>query len=552
MYLPKTLSSDVVAYLERNRLSSDHIVSKLEINPSILLKFLMQASQNRVWFNSNVPLVLRLVNVVTRMIVNQLISWDLVLKVLSVMIRNNPAIHQCIMKEGLQRKSACRLYVSLIFAANCPSERDIWSENFKKNLNQVVVSNVEAKNFVLIYESLFLDDFSNFYTVQFKDLLKTLFRCKTFGYEKGVNALESIAISRLNNFKKVLKALTFATLNQFERLREQALFFINNFQFHVVRDEIKTIYNVFSIKTCYNNEKNNECSSKLVDSFQDYAEYKRRNLIQDIAFEVFQLMVEGDDVTSSCKTLKNVFSKAHEKGPLIFKENPRDLIIDGEDGLIDEEIIALMIAYKFTGLELTNYSLITYDFLENISKIQPDLDFLGLFWCDEIEEKLINAIPTLFPHLGKLCLSDIVIKVSAAADILKLSELDTLELRNCTLTLPSEIPKLPLLEQLYLSKVNILGGSLFALLRAGDKITSLSIANCSDFDLALSPNAENLSELGVSASQLIIKEGAIDGIHRYQNLKKLYIEGSISSELKLALAELIKNKKIVVKFSGSN
>lgn len=552
MYLPKTLSSDVVAYLECNHFSSDRIVSKLEINPSILMKFLMQASQNRVWFHSNVPLVLRLVNVVTRMIVNQLVSWDLVLKVLSMMIRNNPVIHQSIMKEGLQRKSCCRLYVSLIFAANCPSERDMWSENTKKNLNQVVVSHIEAKNFVLIYKSLFSDDFSNFYTVQFKDLLQTLFRCKAFGYEKGVNALESIAISRLNNFKKVLKALTFATLNQFERLREQALFFINNFQFHVVRDEIKTIYNVFSIKTCYNNEKNNECSSTLVDSFQAYAEYKRRNLIQDIAFEVFQLIVEGDDVTSSCKTLKNVFSKAHEKGPLIFKETPRDLIIDSEDGLIDEEIIALMIAYKFTGLELTNYSLITFDFLEKISKIQPDLDYLGHFWCDEVEEKLINAIPTLFPHLGKLSLSDISICVSAAADILKLSELDTLELRNCTLSLPKEISSLPKLEALVLFDVKIVEGSLLALLKAADKLSVLRVAKCIDFDLTLYPNAENLRDLAISSSQLKVKEGGIDGFHRYQNLNQLSIEGSISPELKQALAEVIKSRKISIKFSGSN
>ena len=550
MYLPKTLSRDVIAYLNPQDMDSDRIVTKLEIKPLILLKFLEQASVNRIWFRSNFSLVLRLVTVISRVIIHQTLSWDSIFKVLRVMITNNPDVHKQVMEKGFHKDCDTQLYATLVFVAQCPGERHKWRDNVKECLNQIKCD-INPKYFYLIYSTFFTGDFSKFYLIPFNDLLETLAKCKLWKYDRGLEALENIVINRINGLSKALTALTFASFNEFDRIKEHALALIKNYEFYVEEQNDKSVYTAASIEIKDNSFEDVSSFNHLQSVTDSYIQNQGKGNYKNVYINAFQIIENNEMVSIFYESKKQLEIKNLKKSPIVFfKDHSGKLQVEGAASLTDEEILGFIIAYNFKGLELINFPSISLSFLVKLSQFQPRLDSLGILRCTNFYDSLINALPTLFPCLGEFSISFKSMSASLVDKICNMKMLDTLEIINCTIALPDECPNLSHLEILYLINVKFNGGALASLLQKANKLITLHVLNAPQFDLVTYPYAENLQNLGVDASQLRLKAGVIEGLDRYTSLSELYLSGEVSEALKNALLDVIKNYKININFIG--
>lgn len=549
MFFPKTLSREVSQFISQNPYDENRFLSKIKNDPDILIKFLAQSALSRLWFKTHFSLVLKLITILSKMIVNQTVSWEVVFKVLKIMIDNNRTFHAEIMWQGMKKDSDQRPYVCLVYAAHCPPKRQEWCENFKMNSQRVTIRGTNPEQYALIYQSFFSDDI--FYRIKtpFLDLLEALVTCKNFEYQKGMVQLERMIIHRIKDFPGALAALSIATLHSFDHIREYALKFIENFPFYYDESGQNIVYNaILPSEDCFH-------PFAYLDSLNDYAlNYQGIKEKKAVPLTALQLTVDDEAIVPDFKRLPNFFHTPRKKGPICFDSKPRHLNLnfDCDIPFSEDEVLGLMIAYKLVGIVQENYPKISLVFLEKLARIKPDLDYLHFVWCDEIDDEIIKEIPRLFVHLGRFGITEKRITPECFQAILRLKKLDTLELQECTLSIPEDVPTLHELDTLYLLDVKIESGSLNTFFKAAINVTNLSVITLEAFDLASYPYPEKIYELNVSSAHLKVINGVIEGLDRYVSLRKLYIKGKISAELNGAILSLIKMNKSNLKICGSN
>lgn len=537
MYLPGTLSRDVSIYLGNSGGSHDRLIDKLENNPTLLLKYLEQGSFSRRWFSNHFPLITRLITVISKLVVCQLISWDSIKKVMNVMVSNNREFHKNLF---YYKTGETHLYFSLAYAANCPVARSSWQKVWTKPTDGFPFLTDNNP----FYSLSVTKDLTFFYQCDFDELLSALNTCIYNNYSEGIEILEKIVISRMEELRCAFNVLQFAIFKKRGYLEESALAFINNYCFYVFGFNHEIIYSAVNV---YQKAASEYPLKFTTDSYLEYHENKASLLVN-----VFSLQFITTDEGFSVLT-GSIFT--HPRAKIIktrFSFEGGILRVSKKTHLSQGEVLGITAAYRFKGIEFEGYGELSFEFLEKLSQLLPELSYLSFLDKDDIKNETLSVLPMLFLNLRNLSIANNTVQLKAVNSILECTHISMLELFNCTLFMPDNFPPLEHIKILNVTGSTFKKGSLEKLLMNAKELTILHAAYVGEFDLSFCIQPERICELGVDASQISIKDGKITGLEKFKSLNKIYLSGLISKGLKGVLAEIIRENKISIEFVGSD
>lgn len=528
MSLPVTLSKDLTLYLKNEGSNEDRIIEKLKKNPPFLLKFLEQASLSRSWFITNIQLAVKLTVVISKMISSDIITWDVVRKVMNHVVINNLKMHQDLYNH---RTNYTNQYYSLILAANCPGERENWHTN-----NGTVC--LKGTSFFSLHV---FQDASIFYTCSYDDLLNSLNKCLLQKYEEGIEILERIVIARMHDFRRALSALSFAILNERIFLKEKSENYIQDYKFYLYVQDKRPVLSVIKIEP-----KNCE------GLYPEYAEFCTDSYIllsdkepkPEVKISTLQLYKDNDALIVFTKDYSSIFFNKLSKTTFIFSRK-LVLSLDSKIDLTKFEILGLVAAYQLDSIEFDGYQF-DLELLEMLSAIRPTLKNLYFFGILRVKNEILLAIPDLFTKLESLSLCNQNLNPDVLQVIFNVKNLKELQLIECIIHMPQTCPPLDHLKSLLIEKLTFKSGAADTILSQSNQLEKLYLNTPSSFDLQHYPYADHIYELEVNESYLRINEEKIEGLERFTSLKKIIVTGEIPDHLKKILSKIREEKKIEI------
>ncbi|MFN4174355.1 MAG: hypothetical protein ACK4HV_04555 [Parachlamydiaceae bacterium] len=515
-------------------MSESAIIKKLKKDPKNLVKFFLQATQSLAWVKKKHSFFGKLILEVTLHVVNKTLSLSS-LNIFESCYRRN-------ILESLDVSFDENYFSSLLLMRECSYFRKKMPENPRELPTACEIArHISMKQAIELCKTMVTYDFHPFLKEPCEGIQKLMLQAKEWGYDRGIKGLEELFIDYLDDIGSVFALYLFSTEHDFASLSAYCLKTLQTTELFESFDKagqrslshFELFNDLFSFTE--NQVLNNRIRRVRFNSFWEYPKSPTGLIIKEVkitfidgGIEVSQTLFDSADFEQRKDEIKLL-----NRAPLT-REKIKRLTADGRNKVPVPSLCGMLRYFEECSiLKLQSYGHVSFDLLNCLSNAKSNLTAL-LIDDSRIEEKAINQLPVLYPHLKALTINHQDLTKENVANLMN-SEIDHLSFAYNRIEIPENLACFSKLLYLGINHVKIPSKSdLKRLFESLTKLRILHAVKTESFDLKDISHPEHLEELMIDCELIEPYRLRNDTkfLNSFQKLALFSVHGSLSSDLK--------------------